>query len=119
MNSEGGAGGTEECLFSGDWREWRRLRAWRLKAIGWSQRNIAEAFGVSATAVSRWIALANDGGPSALLKCPSPGRSRLLTDQDCATLEALLAEGATSHGWPTNLWTAGRVAQVIKAHFQI
>jgi len=29
-----------------DWREARRLRAWKLKQKGWKQKDIAEALGV-------------------------------------------------------------------------
>lgn len=36
-----------------DWREARRLRAWKLKQKGWKQKDIAEALGVSKGAVSR------------------------------------------------------------------
>jgi transposase len=90
-----------------------------LKQRGWSQRDIAEALGASSVAVSRWMAEASRGGKDALLASPSPGPPRRLTDQDCLTLEELLAEGATSHGWPNNLWTAGRVAQVIQKHFGV
>jgi predicted transcriptional regulator len=35
-----------------DWKEWRRMRALALKEQGWSQRAIAEAFGISEPAVS-------------------------------------------------------------------
>src|SRR4051812_44827400 len=102
-----------ECgrSFSGDWREWRRLRAWYLWQQGWSRRDIAEAFGVTETAVSRWTAVARQDGPEALFASPSPGAPPRLADQDYRTLEEALAEGATAHGWPNNLWTAGRVAQ--------
>jgi DNA-directed RNA polymerase specialized sigma24 family protein len=34
-----------------DWREGRRLRAFELKQLGWSQQRIAEALGVSKGAV--------------------------------------------------------------------
>ena len=34
-------------------------------------------------------------------------------------LEEMLAEGATAHGWPNNLWTAKRVAEVIQRHFHV
>jgi hypothetical protein len=30
-----------EHLDPTDWREWRRMRAWRLKQLGWKQRDIA------------------------------------------------------------------------------
>jgi transposase len=26
-------------------------------------------------------------------------------------------DGATAHGWPNGLWTAARVAEVIRRHF--
>src|SRR5262245_61590754 len=113
MRPEGSSESSEGCRFSGDWREWRRLRAWHLKQQGWSQRDIAEAFGVTETAVSRWMALAREAGPAALFTSSSPGSPRRLTDQDYQSLEALLAEGATAHGWPNNLWTGGRVAKII------
>src|SRR5215470_7158195 len=61
-------------LATGDWREWRRLRALHLKQRGWYQRDIAEALGVREEAVSRWLARARDGGPQALFARPAPGR---------------------------------------------
>jgi transposase len=32
-------------------------------------------------------------------------------------LEKLLLQGATAHGWANALWTAKRVAEVIRRHF--
>ena len=49
-----------------DWREGRRLRAFELKQQGWSQRRIAEAFGVSKGAVSQWMKRARQGGGAKL-----------------------------------------------------
>src|SRR5215813_7247320 len=60
-------GGSDDI--PGDWREWRRLRAFHLKQRGWYQRDIAEALGVREEAVSRWLARARDRGPQA----PDPG----------------------------------------------
>jgi len=37
----------------GDWKEWRRRRAWELSQQGWSQKDIAEALGVTQGAVSQ------------------------------------------------------------------
>jgi len=45
-----------------DWREGRRLRAFELKQLGWSQQQITEALGVSKGAVSQWMKRARDGG---------------------------------------------------------
>jgi transposase len=50
---------------------------------------------------------------------PHPGRKRRLDDAQLQQLETLLLQGAQEHGWPNNLWTAGRVTQVIRRHFGI
>ena len=50
-----------------NWREARRLQAWKLKQKGWSQRDIAEALGVSPGAVSQWMNKAKAGGEEGLL----------------------------------------------------
>jgi transposase len=57
-----------------DWREGRRLRAFKLKLRGWSQQPIAEALGVSKGAASQWMKQARDGGGAQVLKRqPAPG----------------------------------------------
>jgi len=99
--------------------EWRRFQAWHLRQLGWKQRDIATALGVSDTAVSRWVACARNSGPGGLRAEPPPGRPRHLTDDDCKKLEALLAEGPVAHGWSNDLWTAARVARVIEKQFGI
>jgi transposase len=50
---------------------------------------------------------------------PALGPKPQLTDQQLATLEALLKEGAVAHGWPNHLWTSKRVAVLIQRHFGI
>jgi transposase len=50
---------------------------------------------------------------------PVPGARRRLSDTQLAELERLLLEGATHHGFPNELWTAARVAQVIQRRFQV
>jgi hypothetical protein len=42
-----------------------------------------------------------------------------LTDPQLAALERLLLQGATRHGYPNELWTAARVAQLIERHFGV
>lgn len=46
----------------GDWKEWRRLRAWELVQQGWSQKKIAEALGVTEGAVSQWVKIGREQG---------------------------------------------------------
>src|SRR5262245_1095016 len=55
-----------------DTREWRRMQAWHLKRLGWKQRDIAVALGVSAGAVSQGFAAARAAGPAALRSRPPP-----------------------------------------------
>jgi integrase len=47
-----------EPFNASDTREWRRMQAWRLKQLGWKQRDIAGALGASEGAVSQWLAAA-------------------------------------------------------------
>jgi transposase len=48
-----------------------------------------------------------------------PGAKRRLTDTQLGKLERLLLKGAPAHGFPNELWTAARVAEVIKRHFGV
>ena len=57
-----------------DWKEWRRMRAVKLKREGWSQRDAA-ALGVSDPAVSHWLAVAGRDGVEALRSHPAAGLS--------------------------------------------
>ena len=50
---------------------------------------------------------------------PALGAKRRLTDSQLSDLERLLRQGATAHGYPNELWTTTRVAQVIQRHFRI
>lgn len=55
-----------------DWHEGRLLRGWELKQQGWRQKEIAEALGVSESAVSQWCRRARAGGAEALRRGPTP-----------------------------------------------
>jgi transposase len=50
---------------------------------------------------------------------PAAGAKRRLTDPQLRELEVLLDKGAPAHGFPNELWTAARVAQVIHRHFGV
>jgi transposase len=102
-----------------NWKEARRIQAWHLKQQGWPQRQIAEALGVSAGAVSQWMTRAQQGGPEALRSCPPPGAPRRLTDDQLAQLPALLHRGPEAYGFRGQLWTRGRIAAVIQLTFGV
>jgi transposase len=101
------------------WREGRRLRAWELHQQGWSQRRIAEALGVTAGAVSQWIARGTKGGPEALRTRTSPGAPPRLSPEQRAQLPQFLIKGAEAYGFRGDVWTQARVAAVIKAEFGV
>jgi len=77
---------------------------------------VARFLGADRSSVYRWRRLAA-ADPAALAARPHPHRPPRLTDEQLGQLEALLAQGATAHGWPNALWTTARVAQVIARHF--
>jgi transposase len=103
----------------GDWREWRRLRAVHLKRQGWSQRAIAEALGVREEAVSRWLARARAGGLEALFAHPAPGRPPKLSAAQQRLIPEFLWHGPEAYGFRGQVWTRGRIAQVIAEEFGV
>jgi transposase len=97
-----------------DWKEGRRLRALELKAAGWKQNRIAEALGVTESAVSQWLRKARGGGAQALLRRKAAGPVRRLSPELQERIPALLEKGAESFGFRGQVWTAARVAQIIR-----
>src|ERR671927_458103 len=102
-----------------DWREQRRLRAWALHQRGWTGKTIAEALGVSQGAVSQWLRRAHEGGVEALYSQPPPGPTPRLTTEQLAQLPHLLTRGAEAFGFIGEVWTARRVAAVIREEFGV
>ena len=102
-----------------NWKEARRLQAWHLKQQGWPQRQIAEALGVSAGAVSQWMARARNVGPEALRRRPPPGAPRRLSPEQLARLPELLHRGPPAYGFRGDLWTRSRVAAIIRLEFGV
>ncbi len=102
-----------------DWREGRRFRALELHEAGWIGERIAEALGVTAGAVSQWLARARAGGREALRTQPPPGPIPKLTAEQRAALPELLAKGAEAYDFVGDVWTAKRVAVVINREFGV
>lgn len=97
--------------------ERRRHRAVQLVDQGESPAVVARVLGVTLSSLHRWRRMARQGyGLSAK---PVPGAKRRLTDLQLSELERLLDQGAPSHGFPNELWTAARVAHVIQRHFGV
>ena len=102
-----------------DWREERRMRAWKLKEEGWQQKDIARALGGSSGAVSQWLKRGRAGGVEALKAHPPKGMTARLTAEQKAQIPALLVRGAEAYGFRGDVWTASRVAVVIQQTFGV
>jgi transposase len=98
--------------------ERRRRRAVETLRRGESPTTIARILGIDRSSLYRWhTAAARD--PDALAAKPHPGPTPRLSDDQLRDLERLLEQGAKAHGWPNQLWTAARVAQLIRRHFGV
>ncbi|UCD51805.1 MAG: transposase, partial [Phycisphaerales bacterium] len=80
---------------------------------------IAEMLGVSPGAISQWKTAYQRAGPEALKAKPHPGPKPKLTQRQRQKLELLLLKGPVAHGYPTDLWTLRRIAEVIEEHFGV
>src|SRR6478672_11391191 len=97
--------------------ERRRRRAVELVQRGESPSVVARVLGVLPSSLHRWRRSAHEDG--GLDPKPATGAKRRLTDVQLAELEALLRKGATAHGFPNELWTSARVAELIRRHFSV
>ena len=102
-----------------DWREGRRLRAWELHQLGWKQKDIAGALGVTQGAVSQWLRRGREGGLAGLRRRTAPGSAPRLSDTQRAQLREALAKGAPAYGFSGEVWTTKRVAALIKELFAV
>jgi transposase len=102
-----------------DWREGRRLRGWELMQRGWKQTEVAEALGVTQGAVSQWVKRARQGGVQGLRRRKACGGQPRLSPQQKAHIPLLLEQGAESFGFRGDIWTCGRIAELIRRTFGV
>ncbi len=95
------------------------MRAKTLLDQGWSQAEVAQKLGVSGMAVWKWVQAIETDGMDGLKSKPRPGRPAKLTTRELERLDRLLTRGPTKLGYPTELWTLRRVAEVIEKHFGV
>jgi len=99
--------------------EARRRQAASLLAQGLALREVARQVGSSPSSVKRWKEVVRKGGKQALAAKPHPGRPPRLSAKQKERLLRLLLKGATAHGYPSQLWTLPRIAEVIEKHFDV
>ncbi len=81
---------------------------------GARQVDVVQAFGVSAQTASRWHRAWREGGRAALAGTGRAGRLPRLSDKQLAQVETALTQGPVANGYPTDMWTLARVAEVIE-----
>lgn len=99
--------------------ERRRLRAIELLKEGLTPVEVARRVGVDRRSVRRWKAAHRQGGRQALRRQPAPGRPPKLEPGAREQLETILLAGAKAAGFPTDLWTCRRVAEVVAERFAV
>lgn len=99
--------------------ERRRRRAVQLLQQGELPVEVARAVGCDRRSVRRWSAAFRKNGASALKARAAPGRPPRLDAKAKRVLEEALLRGAVAAGFPTDLWTCPRVAQLIEERFGV
>ena len=94
--------------------EVRRRLAGRLLLQGKGIREVARLVGASPAAVHRWKRIVEREGLAGLKAKPHPGPRPRLTPEQKQRLKEILLQGPRAAGFPTDLWTLARVAQVIE-----
>jgi len=100
-------------------RERRRRLAVRRIGEGWPQTKVAAFLGVHPRTVRDWWARQRADAIHGLDAQPHPGRPRKLTAAQEATVLSWFGQSATTFGFPNELWTAARVAQLIQREFGV
>lgn len=99
--------------------EQRRRKALELLQEDVSLHEVARRIGCHPSSVLRWRDRKHAFGEEGLKVRSSPGRpSRLSTEQKQRLLELLL-QGPGAFGWRTQVWTTGRIAQLIESQFHV
>jgi transposase len=97
----------------------RRERAIALLKEGVAPVDVASRVGVDRRSVRRWKAAFRRAGAAGIQAKPTPGRPGTLTPRHKRRLEQALLKGARACGFPTDLWTCPRVAQLIRDRFGV
>jgi transposase len=99
--------------------ETRRLAAASELLSGIKQADIARHYGVSRTTASRWQRSIVVKGVEALRKRRATGRPSRLTADQVDGIRRMYLDGALAHGFVSDRWTTGRLAEAIERSFGI
>jgi transposase len=93
--------------------EMRRRLAVRMLRTGQTPSAVCKLLGVGRVTLWRWRTA------KSLAAAPSRGARSRLSHSQRRRLTRLLERDPTEHGWPTSLWTSGRVADLIRRRFGV
>jgi transposase len=99
--------------------EHRRLLAVQRVLEGYDVEEVAEFLGVAPRSVRRWVAAYRQSSEVGLVARPAAGRPPKLTHAQEEVIRRWLADKATEHGFPTDLWTGPRLAHMIRQEFDV
>jgi transposase len=97
--------------------EYRRCLAIQRVADGYSTEEVANFLGVDPSSVRRWRAAYRQDGDGGLIARTVPGRSPKLTTTQEKIVLRWLSDFPTEYGFPTDLWSTPRLAQLIEQEF--
>lgn len=86
---------------------------------GWKQADVAAFLGVHPVTVGKWVRAHRADPDAGLAGKPHPGRAPFLTPGQEAQVLGWLGQKPTAHGFPTDLWTARRVAHLIRTRLGV
>ena len=104
---------------SGAVLEARRRLAVRILNVKQPRGVLAGLVGVHRCTLWRWQRALQQGGTAALAARSHPGPRPRLGLRQRRRLAQSLRQDPTEHGWPTSLWTARRVAELIRRQFGV
>jgi transposase len=102
-----------------DEQERRRLAAAEDLLAGMNQRKVAKKYDVNPSSICRWNQMLREHGTEGLHRRKAPGNPCKLSHEQQDELRDILLTGAAAYGYPTDLWTLRRVAEVINEEFDI
>jgi len=94
----------------------RRLAVSRVRS-GYTQTEVAQFLDVHLRTVQRWMQTYREFGWSGLKAQPVPGRPPRLSAAQERRVLSWFRRSPRSFGFPTELWTAARVTEVIRRKF--
>jgi transposase len=97
--------------------EQRRCQAVQSVEKGDKVKDVARIIGVNPRSIYRWLQLSKQ--PDGLASKPHLGPATRLSLTQQQQLEQMLREGAQAHGWPNQLWTTQRIADLIQRTFGV